>query len=82
MTIKLVAYRCNQCDLKFLHEEQEFCASGAAFGFRSPSHDLKCPKCGSPELTSMGWDPKNAEELTKLYGNRFEFIKGAKGGKG
>ena len=82
MTIKVVAYQCNQCEAKFLNEEQEFCSSGAAFGFHSPAKDVKCPSCGGADLKLLDWDPNNIQDLTELHGNRIGLLRKAKGGCG
>ena len=76
MAIKVKAYQCDQCESKFLRNEQEFCSSGAAYGFRPPNGDVQCPKCGSAEVQALQFNPNNLQEMAFLYNSRFRRRKG------
>ena len=79
MTVRVQPYECKGCGVKFLREEQEFSASGAAFGFRSTSEDAKCPQCGSSDLLKLEVGGANVQELMLLYGKRFGLGRGGGG---
>ena len=76
MAIKVEAYQCDQCESKFLRNEQEFCSSGAAYGFCPPNRDVQCPKCGSAEVQALQFTPNNLQEMALLYNSRFRRRKG------
>ena len=76
MTIRIRPYQCNQCEAKFLKEEQEVCSSGSAIGFCSTNEDVKCPRCGAKEVQALEFDSGNLRDLAALYGNRFGRGKG------
>jgi hypothetical protein len=52
------AYQCFKCYLKFMLDDDEACSTCGA--------ELKCPQCGSTEVSALPFDVKMLANYTEL----------------